>query len=211
MEEMIRFCRTQSRLSGHGSLGRCVSILKWERNGYVSSGINVLISLVPNGPLNCLYNPTLYRATSMICSKNESRAQGNSGPIWPLRTSGYESDFQVKSRMRLVPPKSTQKTGRKRLARKTWVQGPFPLPLPIIESLCWFSDDNSWGKCDLWRNEACSSTDEVHRWCSPSLAFPKAELALLNSLLLFQLWCQEQQIPQALGRVLSDGPSQGLT
>lgn len=58
MEETIWLFRTKTMLPRQGWLGRYVSILKWEKNGYFSSSTKLFVSLAPNGPLDFLYNPT---------------------------------------------------------------------------------------------------------------------------------------------------------
>ena len=117
----------------------------------------------------------------------------------------------MKQRVWLVPSKSFQKAWSPSQVREAISLGPifhfwFLLLRASADSLV-----IAIGKCDLWKNEACCSTDRVYRCFSPALPFPMAEMALYNSSLLFQSWCQKQHIPQALGRVLSDCPIQGLT
>lgn len=82
--------------------------------------------------------------------------------------------------MWLVPSKSSQKAWSPSQVRKA-IKTHFPLLVPIVKSLCWFLGGSNWGKCDLWNNEAFSSTDRVCRYPSPTLPFPMAELALYNS------------------------------
>ena len=86
----------------------------------------------------------------------------------------------MKSRVWLVPSKSSQKAWSPSQVREA-IKTHCPLLVPTVESLCWFLGDSNWGKCDLWNNEARSSTDRVCRCLSPTLPFPMAELALYNS------------------------------
>lgn len=122
MEETIWLFRTKTMLPRQGWLGRYVSILKWEKNGYFSSSTKLFVSLAPMDLLTfCIIQ---HFPIQNDLFKNESWAQRNGGLIWLLKMLAKSLTLRWSNGYSLFRPSHSRRHGFRVRQAKSEVQDP---------------------------------------------------------------------------------------